>query len=174
MSAILISFPSHGKDEPTSWTSIHVPLVPYPKALSMVWKSKGWLYWYCNDDNTYVITLMRSDLLRFECWNIDTLGPWKEVWAIMAVGLWSMLSTADVVNMCFLVTPPFNNIPSYNSFPRLCHMLCRVHSHGECQWAVNSLFWQTQQCQLTQKLFFFWSLKCLRNFYPPLYLAQQL
>ena len=38
------------------------------------------------------------------CWKSEMLVPWKEVVAVVAVGLWSMLSTAAVVNNSFLMT----------------------------------------------------------------------
>ena len=38
------------------------------------------------------------------CWKSEMLVPWKEVVAVVAVGLWSMLSTAAVVNNPFLMT----------------------------------------------------------------------
>jgi hypothetical protein len=38
------------------------------------------------------------------CWKSEMLVPWKEVVAVVAVGLWSMLSIAAVVNNPFLMT----------------------------------------------------------------------
>ena len=38
------------------------------------------------------------------CWKMEMLDPWNDVFAVVAVGLWSMLSTAEVVNNFFLKT----------------------------------------------------------------------
>ena len=35
------------------------------------------------------------------CWKTDIPVPWHEIVAVVAEGLWSMLSTADVVNKPF-------------------------------------------------------------------------
>ena len=40
-------------------------------------------------------------LSELGCWNFETLVPWKEVVATVAVGLWSMLSITDAVNNPF-------------------------------------------------------------------------
>ena len=39
----------------------------------------------------------------FGCWNKEINVPWNESWALVELGLWSMLSTAPVVNK-----PPFS------------------------------------------------------------------
>ena len=39
------------------------------------------------------------------CWKMERmLDPWNDVFAVVAVRLWSMLSTAEVINNFFLKT----------------------------------------------------------------------
>jgi hypothetical protein len=45
------------------------------------------------------------------CWKSEMLVPWKEVVAVVAVGLWSMLSIAAVVNNPFLMTAGQTRVP---------------------------------------------------------------
>ena len=87
------------------------------------------------------------------CWKMDTLVPRNDVWAVVAVGLWFMLSTAAVVNNYFLkigghITPSCTYCATTASpnYAEMCRTLS--HSHGAFQWFVSSLSWQTHTCPL--------------------------
>ena len=86
----------------------------------LVWLDRLW-HWVCATSNRRRIGIL-CDVSRLNirvtfrklwdffnlcscsehgCWKKDILVPWKEDWAVVAVGLWSILSTAEVVNTCF-------------------------------------------------------------------------